>query len=186
MATFIKSAVNESDWIKDTKKEIAFVGRSNVGKSSLINALAKSKIARTSNTPGRTRLVNFFDFGSFRLVDLPGYGYAKVDKSQKFELSKMISEYVFKRQNIVAIFQLVDINVVMEQDLQMAQLLSQKFDSHFIVLNKVDKVNKSYFNNNVHKFEQALLVPKEKMIVVSAKTNVGIDLLNSLIKKIVG
>lgn len=183
---FVKSAVGENDWIKDTKKEIAFVGRSNVGKSSLINAIAKVKIARTSNTPGRTRLVNFFDFGNFRLVDLPGYGYAKVAKSEKFELSKILSQYLYKRKNIVAIFQLCDINVLTEQDKQISQTLNEMFDNHFIILNKADKVNKSFFTNNAHKYENFLELPKEKMIVVSAKNKTGLENLNNIIKEVIG
>ena len=87
MVTFIKSASKESEWINDDKIEICFIGRSNVGKSTLINALAKQKISRTSNTPGRTQLVNFFDFGKYRLIDLPGYGYAKVNKDKKKNLT---------------------------------------------------------------------------------------------------
>lgn len=183
---FVKSSTNENDWIKDSKKEIAFVGRSNVGKSSLINALAKAKIARTSNTPGRTRLVNFFDFGNFRLVDLPGYGYAKIAKSEKFEISKILSKYLYKRENIVSIFQLCDVSVLTDQDKEISKTLNEKFSNHFIVLNKIDKVNKSFFNNNVHKYENFLELSREKIIPVSAKDKIGIDILNKIIKDIVG
>ena len=81
MPSFIKSCFSTKDWMNDDKREICFIGRSNVGKSSLINALANAKIAKTSNTPGRTQLANFYDFEKFRLIDLPGYGFAKVSKS---------------------------------------------------------------------------------------------------------
>lgn len=182
---FVKSATNENDWIKDSKKEIAFVGRSNVGKSSLINAIARVKIARTSNTPGRTRLVNFFDFGNFRLVDLPGYGYAKVAKSQKFEISKILSQYLYKRENIVAIFQLCDIEVLTEQDKQISQMLNEKFSNHFVILNKIDKVNKSFFDNNVHKYENFLELSREKIFPVSAKNKIGLDAISKIINDVV-
>lgn len=182
---FVKSATNENDWINDSKKEIAFVGRSNVGKSSLINAIARVKIARTSNTPGRTRLVNFFDFGNFRLVDLPGYGYAKVAKSEKFEISKILSQYLYKRKNIVAIFQLCDVEILTKQDKEISQTLNEKFSNHFIILNKVDKVNKSFFNNNIHKYESFLELPREKIIPVSAKNKIGLDVINKVISEIV-
>lgn len=156
MASFIKSCFSSKDWMIDDKKEICFIGRSNVGKSSLINALANAKIAKTSNTPGRTQLANFYDFDKFRLIDLPGYGFAKVSKSKHFELSKIISEYIYLRKNLVAVFQIIDLSVITDLDVQMSELLSSRFNQHFIVLNKADKEAKSYFDNNFSKIESKL------------------------------
>lgn len=181
MATFIKSAASYSDWICDSKKEICFVGRSNVGKSSLINALANQSIAKTSNTPGRTQLVNFFDFGKFRLIDLPGYGYAKVSKEKKLELLSMINEYLIKRENLIFVFQICDINVITDKDVEMADFLKNNFDNFAILLNKMDKYNKSHFDNNKHKIAKYLNVDVDKLIPISAKKK---NNLNKILEKI--
>lgn len=174
MASFIKSCASNKDWPKDEKKEICFIGRSNVGKSSLINALANAKIAKTSNTPGRTQLANFYDFDKFRLIDLPGYGFANVNKSKHYELSKIISEYIYLRSNLVAVFQIIDISVITDLDVQMYELLSSRFANHFIVLNKIDKQNKSYFDNNISKIMEKIKKEKQDFIPVSSKTKANI------------
>lgn len=181
MASFIKSCASNVDWPKDERNEICFVGRSNVGKSSLINALANQKIAKTSNTPGRTQLANFYDFGTYRLVDLPGYGFAKVNKSKHHELSKIISEYIYVRKNLVSVFQIIDVSVITELDLQMSQLLSERFNNHFIVLNKIDKQNKSYVANNMDKFKKMFNKEEKFIIAVSSKQKINIDTLKKII-----
>lgn len=178
---FLKSCASFKDWPIDEKKEICFIGRSNVGKSSLINALANNKIAKTSNTPGRTQLANFYDFDFFRLIDLPGYGFAKVSKSKHFELSKIISEYIYLRKNLIAVFQIIDISVITDLDVQMSELLSKRFANHFVVLNKLDKQNKSYFDNNISKIVEKLKIEKEKIIAISAKNKLNLDCLKKII-----
>ncbi|MGL4768867.1 MAG: ribosome biogenesis GTP-binding protein YihA/YsxC [Mycoplasmoidaceae bacterium] len=166
---FIKSAACASDWINDSKPEIAFIGRSNVGKSSLINAFTESKIAKTSNTPGRTQLINFFDLGNYRIVDLPGYGYARVSHEKKAELKIMINEYFSQRENLKLVFQVCDINVLTSDDQDMAIYLRTYFSSnHFILMNKIDKYNKSFFKNNLLRFSKYLDVDHEQFIPVSA------------------
>src|SRR5215203_5181813 len=109
-AEFIKSAFAEEHWTTDGLPEIAFLGRSNVGKSSLINSLLQRRaLARTSNTPGRTQSINFFLInGSFYFVDLPGYGYAKVSKSMRADWGKMAEEYLSERPNLVLSIHLID------------------------------------------------------------------------------
>lgn len=174
MADFLKSCASNKDWPKDEKKEICFIGRSNVGKSSLINALANAKIAKTSNTPGRTQLANFYDFDNYRIIDLPGYGFANVNKSKHYELSKIISEYIYLRSNLVAVFQVIDISVITELDVQMSELLSSRFANHFIILNKIDKQNKSYFDNNIEKIISKLNKNKDSFIPVSSKNKTNI------------
>lgn len=185
MPSFIKSCFSSNDWITDDKKEICFIGRSNVGKSSLINALANAKIAKTSNTPGRTQLANFYDFDKFRLIDLPGYGYAKVSKSKHFELSKIISEYIYLRKNLVAVFQIIDISVITDLDLQMSELLSSRFNQHYIVLNKADKEAKSYFDNNFTKIAAKLKKDKDSIVCVSAKNKTNVPNLKKLIGSVI-
>ena len=105
------SAVAKSQYPEDQLPEIAFAGRSNVGKSSLINMLLNRRgLAKTSSTPGKTQLVNFYDIdGLFRFVDLPGYGFAKVSKTQKANWGKIIDTYLNTRENLLEVFQLVDI-----------------------------------------------------------------------------
>ena len=109
-AEFIKSAFAEEHWTTDGLPEIAFLGRSNVGKSSLINSLLQRKgLARTSNTPGRTQSINFFLINeSFYFVDLPGYGYAKVSKAMRKDWGKMAEEYLLNRRELTLFIQLVD------------------------------------------------------------------------------
>src|SRR5437762_6832719 len=109
-AEFIKSAFNPSHYPTDGLPEIAFLGRSNVGKSSLINSLLLRKgLARTSNTPGRTQSINFFLINErFYFVDLPGYGYAKVSKSMRSDWGKMAEEYLSQRENLALSIELID------------------------------------------------------------------------------
>ena len=109
-ATFITSAASPSQFIKPDKPIIAVVGKSNVGKSSFINMLAnQKKLAKTSDTPGRTRLVNYFDFGEFVLADLPGYGYAKVSKAEKEKWGVTMQKFFADKSNVNYVFSLVDI-----------------------------------------------------------------------------
>src|SRR5260370_42474425 len=109
-AEFVKSAFDRTHWTTDGLPEIAFLGRSNVGKSSLLNSLLKAKgLARTSNTPGRTQSINFFLINEdFYFADLPGYGYARVSKAMRADWGTMAAEYLAERQQLVLSIQLVD------------------------------------------------------------------------------
>ena len=109
-AEFVKSAFNESHWTTDGLPEVAFLGRSNVGKSSLLNSLLQRKgLARTSNTPGRTQSINFFLVNeTLYFTDLPGYGYAKVSKTMRADWGKMAEEYLANREELALSIQLVD------------------------------------------------------------------------------
>src|SRR5215471_8414372 len=109
-AEFLKSALKEADWPHDATPEIAFLGRSNVGKSSLINSLLSVRgLARTSSTPGRTQMLNFFLINKqFRFVDLPGYGYAKAPRALQLDWSAAAEEYLAKREQLVLSIHIVD------------------------------------------------------------------------------
>src|SRR2546428_7363337 len=109
-AEFVKSAFDRSHWVNGERPEIAFLGRSNVGKSSLINSLLLRKgLARTSNTPGRTQSINFFLINdAFYFVDLPGYGFARVSKAMRSDWGKMAEEYLAERNELALCIQLID------------------------------------------------------------------------------
>src|SRR5260370_2594953 len=133
-AEFIKSAFKEADWPRDAKPEVAFLGRSNVGKSSLINSLLGVRgLARTSSTPGRTQSVNFFLINdSFRFVDLPGYGYARAPKAIKVQWSAAAETYLAKRDRLVLSIHIVDSrHEPSKQDLQLQHVLLCHLKHHF-------------------------------------------------------
>ena len=143
---FITSAANKSQWIDDDKKEFVLLGRSNVGKSTFINLITNiTQLARVSSTPGRTRLLNFFDVNSeFRLVDAPGYGFAAVDKHNDQLFARMMEDYFNDRENLVASFLLLDSRRIPNDDDQM--LFHTLFDANIpviLVATKCDKLNQS-------------------------------------------
>ena len=166
---FLKSALVPSDWLNDSRKEVALIGRSNTGKSSLINALFNTNIVRTSNTPGRTRLINFFDTnGKYRIVDLPGYGYSKINANDSALINKYVTHYLRTRTNLSLIVLVVDINVITNKDQEMVQVLKQTNHSFLIALNKTDKLAKSYFANHQKVIADYLDVDPTLLIPVSA------------------
>jgi GTP-binding protein len=145
-AVFIKSAVKPKDFPPAELPEVAFVGRSNVGKSSLINVLAGRKaLVRTSSTPGRTQLINFFDInGILTLVDLPGYGYAKAPPDIRKQWGPMIETYLAKRDNLKAVVLILDIRrIPSDGDLDMLGWLERYGIPPIIVLTKCDKLSKN-------------------------------------------
>ncbi|MDR0826092.1 MAG: ribosome biogenesis GTP-binding protein YihA/YsxC [Mycoplasmataceae bacterium] len=184
MPSFIKSASSQNDWINDQVSEFCFVGRSNVGKSSLINAMARENIARTSKTPGRTQLVNFFDFGKYRLIDLPGYGYAKGSRNLRQDITKIIDEYLVRRVNLYGVFVVCDANVLMEIDKQMIGYFLTRFTNVYVILNKIDKQNISTYKNNLVKMAKYLNIPSERIILVSVKKNLNIGQITKTISNI--
>ena len=143
---FIKSATRPAHYPEGDLPEIAFAGRSNVGKSSLVNVLVNRKnLVRTSSTPGRTQLINFFQVNDdFMLVDLPGYGYAKVPLAVKKEWRPMMETYLSKRENLRGVVLILDIRrVPVEEDLQMLAWLRAFSIPPIIVVTKCDKVSKN-------------------------------------------
>ena len=141
-ARFIKSVFSPEDFPSDGKPEIALVGRSNVGKSSLINALAERKeLARTSSTPGKTQCLNYYLFDSFYLVDMPGYGYARASKSSRFQWIGLIERYFESRAELRATGILVDArHIGLENDVVLMKWLAEQGQPWFIALTKIDKV----------------------------------------------
>lgn len=180
---FIKSAFSSNEWINDDIVEVAFVGRSNVGKSSLINSLAKKKIAIVSKTPGRTQLANFYGFNNFRIIDLPGYGYAKASKFKKDDLIKVIDNILLFRKNLFTIYLICDINVVTKTDLDVYNYLSKKFKHLYIVLNKADRYSLKFYKNNLTKISHYFNVGIDKFIITSTFKNLNINFLLNHIKQ---
>jgi len=145
-AEFVKSAFERSHWVVDGRPEIAFLGRSNVGKSSLINSLLLRKgLARTSNTPGRTQSINFFLINdSFLFSDLPGYGYAKVSKTMRSDWGKMAEEYLADRQELALCIQLIDSrHAPTPLDIQLNDWLKHHEKPFIVVATKADKSSKT-------------------------------------------
>ncbi len=155
--------------------EIAVVGRSNVGKSSFINMITNNgKLAKTSSTPGRTRLVNYFMINeSFVLVDLPGYGYAKASKSEQAVWEGMITDYFAESKNLVGIILLVDIRHTSENDRQMFEYLYTYNIPVLIVATKLDKIKKSEKYQKVLNISSFLKVGKENVYTISNQTREG-------------
>ena len=175
-AEFTKSAFNETHWTTDKLPEISFLGRSNVGKSSLINSLLQRKgLARTSNTPGRTQSINFFLINEkFYFVDLPGYGYARVSKTMRADWGVMAEEYLAKRRELMLSIQLVDSrHSPTELDKQLNEWLVYNQKPHIIVATKSDKLSANKLKKSFDEIKSVL--PQSKIIAYSATTGKGKD-----------
>ncbi|MGZ8846168.1 MAG: ribosome biogenesis GTP-binding protein YihA/YsxC [Pyrinomonadaceae bacterium] len=169
-ADFLKSALKESDWPHDETPEIAFLGRSNVGKSSLMNSLLGVRgLARASSTPGRTQSLNFFLInGQFRFVDLPGYGYARAPKAIKAEWSQAAEDFLAKREQLVLSIHIVDSrHEPSKQDLQLHEWLMHHHKPHLIVATKSDKLSKNELRQNL---ERAARVFRTNQVVAYSAT----------------
>lgn len=154
--------------------EIALVGRSNVGKSSLINCLANRKnLARTSSTPGKTATINFYEIGGkFRIVDLPGYGYAKVSRQEKEKWAGMIENYLAKRENLVQVIQLVDArHKPTADDKTMFEWICSYNYEPFVVATKLDKLKKSQIEANLTAIYEELNLNEDSVLIPFSSEN---------------
>jgi GTP-binding protein len=175
-AEFITSAVRPEQYPGDDLPEVAFAGRSNVGKSSLINCLVqRKKLVRTSRTPGRTQLLNFFMInGSFRFVDLPGYGYAKVSQSVRETWGPMIETYLERRPNLKGVVSIIDArHPPTPDDLRLWTWLKDKNIFALPVLTKADKLPRGKWNPTCQSAARLLGITPEDMVLFSAETNQG-------------
>lgn len=165
-ATFRCSSQKLSQCPADNRHEFAFIGRSNVGKSSLINMLTDSpSLAKVSSTPGKTKLINHFLInGNWYLVDLPGYGYARVSKSERREFSKLILDYVLEREQMHVLFVLVDSRLEPQKiDLDFINLLGEHGIPFGIVFTKCDKLSSNQAESNIARYRRTLLQSWEEL-----------------------
>ena len=190
-AEFVKSSSDYRQSPKADRAEFAFIGRSNVGKSSLINALVNKKdLAKTSSQPGKTQLINHFLIDSqWYLVDLPGYGYAKVSKSSREVWGKMIRNYVLKRENLLNVYVLVDSRLTPQKiDIEFINFLGENSVPFTIVFTKIDKQSAGKTEENLEVYKQELLKYWEELpniILTSSEKRKGLDELLDSIKSII-
>ncbi|GAC1654286.1 MAG: ribosome biogenesis GTP-binding protein YihA/YsxC [Acidobacteriaceae bacterium] len=184
LATFLKSAVDPDHFPPPDLPEIAFAGRSNVGKSSLINTLLGTKLARVSSSPGRTQMINFFDVTrelgatrrTLRFADLPGYGYAKVSRSLSAEWPRFIEPYLQAREPMRLCVCLVDSNIPpQEPDTQLLRWLQHHERPFLVVATKADRLGGNQLRNSLQKLAKEHEVAE--VLPVSAKTKLGFDVL---------
>jgi GTP-binding protein len=187
---FIGGMANRHGWRPDTTlPEIAFAGRSNVGKSSLLNRLVGRKsLARVSRTPGRTREINFFKVNDlFILADLPGYGYARISKTQKAEWRPMLDRYLAKTPQLAGVVQLLDIRRSPGQDdIAMLDFLAELEMPTIIVLTKLDKVSRKAAADRASGIARALELDPDQIIPFSSVTGEGRDELAGAIVSAIG
>jgi len=192
---FVKSAPKWSDCPEPNMPEYAFIGRSNVGKSSLINMLAERKdLAKTSGTPGKTQLINMFLMQeSWYLADLPGYGYARVSKVKRGQFEKMITNYLSQRPNLVNTFVLIDSRIPPQKiDLEFMEWLGENQIPFSIVFTKIDKISSTALQKSLLNYKKEMLKTWEAMpqvFTTSATGRIGrmellnyIDFLNEQLK----
>ena len=188
-AEFVSSVADVSKCPKADKPEFAFIGRSNVGKSSLLNMLTNRKnLAKTSNKPGKTQTINHFIINEqWYLVDLPGYGYAKVSREKREGFGKIIENYVLKRENLHCLFILLDARLEPQKiDLEFIQWSGEKEIPLCLVFTKADKLTKNLLNRNVFVYKTALLKMWEDLpaiIITSSTVKTGKEELLSFIEK---
>ncbi|WP_424963540.1 ribosome biogenesis GTP-binding protein YihA/YsxC [Ekhidna sp.] len=191
-AEFVKSSPNVVDCPDPIMPEYAFIGRSNVGKSSLINLLThRKKLAKTSSTPGKTQLINHFLINeNWYLVDLPGYGWAQTSKTNKAAWKKMINEYLEERQNLACVFVLVDSRHEPQKiDLEFMEWLGESGIPFSIVFTKVDKLGKNQVQSNVAAYKREMRKTWEELpptFITSSTDRVGGEEIMDFIDRING
>jgi GTP-binding protein len=175
-ATFVKGLVGDDSIFEDGTPQIVFIGRSNVGKSSVINSVANQKnLARTSSTPGRTQQINVFLINkAFYLVDLPGYGFADVPKATREQIQRMINWYLFESQHVFKkVVLIIDAKVGPTQgDMDMLRSLEKVDKDILVVANKVDKIKFSEYDKQIQKIKD--IFNAHKVIPFSAEKKIGV------------
>jgi len=182
-AEFITTATKPDEYPRQATPEIAFVGRSNVGKSSMINTLAnRKKLVRVSNTPGRTKTLNFFDVSlehrakktTLRLCDLPGYGFAKVSKDERIVWDRMINSYLRDRHTLKVVVVIIDAEIgPTSDDMEMFDFLQDKPPRILVVATKLDRLNKAARKPQLRKIQEKLELPENALLGFSSHEGIG-------------
>ncbi len=184
-AQFVMGAMSMAQLPKDGKPEIAMVGRSNVGKSSLINTLlGRKNLARTSNQPGKTRQLNYYRINDlFYFVDLPGYGYAKVSKSEQEKWGKLIEGYLLNREELLMVIQLIDVrHPPAESDIHMYQWLAGKGFEPVIIGTKADKIARGQWQKHLSMIRKNMgVLAHHPVLLFSAESKYGCENVWSMI-----
>ncbi len=183
LTRFVTSAADPRQFPPPGAPEVAFLGRSNVGKSSLINSLVGSKIAKTSNTPGRTQTINFFEVrrhgkpkAEFMFADLPGYGYARVPKEITAKWSEFINPYLENRPSLALCLSLVDVTIPPQQlDMQLLEWLRNADRRFLIVATKADRISNNQLRTSLNRLCEQLQVELAQIVPFSAKARMGQD-----------
>lgn len=186
-AEFITSVANDKNFLVYTDRPIIAVsGKSNVGKSSFINMLAnRKKLAKTSNTPGRTRLVNYFDFERFILADLPGYGFAQVSKAEKEKWGKLMNAYFMHERTVNHVFALVDIrHKPTVDDVAMINFLHHYAIPFTVIATKADKLGKTVIGKQIKEIASTFALVPDDIVAVSNETREGKEKVLSRLDKI--
>mgnify|MGYP005642936477 FL=1 len=188
-ADFVISNTDYELCPKESLPEYAFIGRSNVGKSSLINAIVDRKnLAKTSGKPGKTQLINHFKINNnWFLVDLPGYGYATISKTKRHEFKKMINNYLLNRKNLICLFVLLDIRHNAQKiDIEFMQQMGEEGIPFVIVFTKSDKISQTQISKNINKYKEEMLKYWESLpeiFITSSEKQIGTnDILNFIEK----
>lgn len=185
--TFITSAASAKQFIRAQKPIIAVCGKSNVGKSSFINMLAnRKKLARVSKDPGRTRLVNYFDFGPFILADLPGYGFAKVSREEKARWARLMEDFFADRSNCAHAFALCDVrHNPTADDVNMVNFLYAGLIPFTVIATKADKLSRLAANNGVKNIAATLKCGTADVILTSSETRQGLQQVYDRLERII-
>lgn len=178
---YLKSAVLPKDYPEANRPEVVITGRSNAGKSSFINALAKSKVAHVSQVPGKTKLLSFFDFAKYRFVDTPGYGFAARSGDEIAEWQKMLETYLVARESIAGIILLMDIRREWDEDEKLLKTFCNSLEVPMaLVLTKSDKCSRGEIEKLKKKLQNASQIPT---LVISSQEETGIEELEDFIYK---
>lgn len=186
-AEFITSAASKAQFIQSEKPIIAVCGKSNVGKSSFINMLPnRKKLAKVSKEPGRTRLINYFDFGEFILADLPGYGFARVSRDEKLKWARLLDDFFAEKDRIAHVFALADIrHNPTADDMQMIEYLYYHLVPFTVIATKADKLSKAAQSKSKTNIASFYKCGADNIIATSAQTRQGYEDVLSAIEKFI-